>query len=678
MGRSLPASSDTMARSWPGWVDPALVALLTVLVFLPGVFGTFVNWDDERNFLQNADYRGLGWPQLRWMLTTSHMGPWAPLTWVTLGADYLLWGMNPRGYHVTSLLFHAGGATLFLLVARRLLAAGLGTPPHPALSPTGAEGAAAPSPLREDGGGEGAAIRIGAVGAALLFALHPLRVESVVWITERRDVVSGVFYLLTVLAYLAAVGRRAAGRGLGGFYWTSLGCFVLAVLSKSMVVSLPVVLLILDVYPLGRLGGRAGWTGAAARRVLAEKIPFLLVAAAGAAVAFLALRPWGNLLSLGDFGPAQRAAVSVYGLAFYLWKTLVPIGLSPLYALPRSVDPLALPFVFSGVVVLALSAAAVIMRRRWPWLAAAWSAYVVTALPVLGVFQNGPQIAADRYTYLPVLGWALLGGAGLARCAGRWMVGAAGRRSAGAVLSAAVALLIALAALAARQALVWQDSVTLWRHAVALDPGSVRSRVHLGGALMGAGWLEPATRQFEAGLRLDPTDPEALIGLAATLGASGRGQEAVAPATEAARRRPGDAEIQYHLGEVLRLVGRREEALAAYRQSMRLRPRWPVGGYRAATTLAELGRTEEAVAALAEAQRVGRAIDPGDPEAERVTALVYARSDPIRAIEAWERYLSLMRRLPDPSLPEMARMMEAMVSLDALRRQEGAPAVSRP
>ena len=407
MGRSLPASSDTMARSWPGWVDPALVALLAVLVFLPGVFGTFVNWDDERNFLQNADYRGLGWPQLRWMLTTSHMGPWAPLTWVTLGADYLLWGMNPRGYHVTSLLFHAGGATLFLLVARRLLAAGLGTPPHPALSPTGAEGAAAPSPLREDGGGEGAAIRIGAVGAALLFALHPLRVESVVWITERRDVVSGVFYLLTVLAYLAAVGRRAAGRGLGGFYWTSLGCFVLAVLSKSMVVSLPVVLLILDVYPLGRLGGRAGWTGAAARRVLAEKIPFLLVAAAGAAVAFLALRPWGNLLSLGDFGPAQRAAVSVYGLAFYLWKTLVPIGLSPLYALPRSVDPLALPFVFSGVVVLALSAAAVIMRRRWPWLAAAWSAYVVTALPVLGVFQNGPQIAADRYTYLPVLGWAL-------------------------------------------------------------------------------------------------------------------------------------------------------------------------------------------------------------------------------------------------------------------------------
>ncbi|MBI3104645.1 MAG: hypothetical protein HYY95_03525 [Candidatus Rokubacteria bacterium] len=622
-----------MGRSWPRRGDSALVLLVTALVFLPGVFGEFVNWDDDRNFLQNLDYRGLGWANLRWMLTTSHMGPWAPLSWVTLAADYLLWGMSPRGYHVTSLLFHSASAALFLLIARRLLRA----------APPGAP--------------EGA-LRIGAVGAALLFAVHPLRVESVVWITERRDVVSGFFYMLTVLAYLRAVEGRLAGMRLGGRYWLSLGCFAAAVLSKSMVVSLPVVLLILDVYPLGRLGGRAGWTGAA--------------------VAFLALRPWGNLLSLGDFGPAQRAAVSVYGVAFYLWKTLVPIGLSPLYALPRSVDPLALPFVFSGVVVLALSAAAVIMRRRWPWLAAAWSAYVVTALPVLGVFQNGPQIAADRYTYLPVLGWALLGGAGLARCAGRWMVGAAGRRSAGAVLSAAVALLIALAALAARQALVWQDSVTLWRHAVALDPGSVRSRVHLGGALMGAGWLEPATRQFEAGLRLDPTDPEALIGLAATLGASGRGQEAVAPATEAARRRPGDAEIQYHLGEVLRLVGRREEALAAYRQSMRFRPRWPVGGYRAATTLAELGRTEEAVAALAEAQRVGRAIDPGDPEAERVTALVYARSDPIRAIEAWERYLSLMRRLPDPSLPEMARMMEAMVSLDALRRQQGAPAVSRP
>jgi tetratricopeptide (TPR) repeat protein len=195
---------------------------------------------------------------------------------------------------------------------------------------------------------------------------------------------------------------------------------------------------------------------------------------------------------------------------------------------------------------------------------------------------------------------------------------------------------------------------------------------------MGAGWLEPAAREFEAAVRLDPTDAEAQIGLAAALGASGRAQAAVAPAREAARRRPGDAEIQYHLGEVLRLAGRGEEALAAYRESFRLRPRSPVGGYRAATTLAEMGRAVEAVAALAEAQRVGRAADPADPEGERFAALVYARSDPARAIQAWERYLSLMRRLPDPSLLEMGKMLEAMVSLDALRRQQGAPAASRP
>ena len=653
MGGELLEAEGAMGRSWPRRGDSALVLLVTALVFLPGVFGEFVNWDDDRNFLQNPDYRGLGWANLRWMLTTSHMGPWAPLSWVTLAADYLLWGMNPRGYHLTSLFFHSASAALFLLIARRLLRAAQPGAPE-------------------------AALRIGAVGAALLFAVHPLRVESVVWITERRDVVSGFFYMLTVLAYLRAVEGRLAGMRLGGRYWLSLGCFAAAVLSKSMVVSLPAVLLILDVYPLRRLPGEGGWTGAAARRGMGEKIPFLLLSAAGGAAAFAALGPWGNMLSLEDFGVAERVAVSAYGLVFYLWKTLVPLGLSPLYAMPRPVDPLALPFVIAGAAVLGLSAAALMARRRRPWLAAAWCAYVVTALPVLGVFQNGPQIAADRYSYLPMLGWALLGGAGLSWCATRWIAGAAGKRRAGAALAATVVLVIALAALASRQSLVWQDSITLWRHAVTLDPGSMRPRVYLGGALLGAGWVGPAEREFETALRLDPSDPEALIGLAVTLALSGRAQEAVAPAREAARRRPGDAEIQYHLGEVLRAAGHREEALAAYRASSRLRPRLPAGGYRAATTLAEMGRAEEAIATLAEAQRVGRAGDPADPEAERVAALVYVHSDPSLAIEAWERYLSVMRRLRDPSLSETGKMMEAMVSLDALRRQQAAPAASRP
>ena len=642
-----------MVRSWPRSADLALVLLLSVVAFLPGVFGQFVNWDDDRNFLQNLDYRGLGWANLSWMLTTSHMGPWAPLSWVTLGADYLLWGMRPRGYHLTSLLFHSAGAALFLLVARRLLRAA------------------------QPGAPEGA-LRIGAVGAALLFAVHPLRAESVVWITERRDVVSGAFYMLTVLAYLRAVERRQAGAPPGVFYGASLACFAAAVLSKSMVVSLPAVLLILDVYPLRRLPGEGGWRGAATPRVLGEKIPFLLLSAAGAAAAFAALRPWGNMLSLEDFGVAERLAVSAYGLAFYLGKTLLPLGLSPLYSLSRPVDPLALPFVVAGAVVLGMSLAAVIGRRRWPWLGAAWGAYVVTLLPVAGLFQNGPQIAADRYTYLPTLGWALLAGAGLCWCARRWLAGAAGRGPAGAALAAAAVLVILLVALASRQSLVWQDSITLWRHAVGLDPGSMRPRVYLGGALLRAGWLDPGRREFETALGLDPGDPEALIGLAVTLALSQRAQEAVAPAREAARRRPGDAEIQYHLGEVLRLAGQREEALAAYRESSRLRPRSPAGGYRAAATLAEMGRAEEALAALAEAQRLGRATDPADPEAERAAALVHVHSDPARAVEAWERYLSLMRRVPDPSRREMGKMMEAIVSLDALRGQQRAPAGSRP
>ena len=639
------------ARSGPRRGDAALVLFLTTLVFAPGVFGEFVNWDDDRNFLQNPDYRGLGWANLRWMLTTAHMGPWAPLTWVTLGADYLLWGTNPRGYHVTSILFHAATAAFFMLIARRLLATARPAAPE-------------------------AAVRIGAVGAALLFALHPLRVESVVWITERRDVVSGFFYMLAVLSYLRAVQGRPGLRPHAGFYWASLASFAAAVLSKSMVVTLPAVLLVLDVYPLRRLPGAGGWTGPAVRRVLVEKIPFLLLSAGGAAAAFAALRPWGSLLSLADFGLPERAAVSVYGLAFYLWKTLLPLGLSPLYPLPRPLEPLALPFVAAGGLVLGLSALTVLARHRWPWLCAVWCASVITALPVLGVFQNGPQIAADRYTYLPMLAWALLGGGGLGRWAGRWLSGAAGRRSAGVALAASLVVLVLLAVLASRQSLVWQDSLTLWRHAVALDPGDAFPRVYLGGALLAAGQLGSATREFENAVRLDPANPEALIGLAVALSLSGRAQEAVAPAREAVRRRPRDAEIQYHLGEVLRVAGRRGEALGAYRESMRLRPRLPAGAYRAAVTLAEMGRAEEARAALAEAQRVARATDPGDPEAERAAALVYVHSDPARAVEAWERYLSLMRRVPDPILSETGKMIEAMLSLAVLRQRQGAPAAS--
>src|SRR5216117_1025474 len=360
----------TSAQRWIRWLAPLLVALVTVTAFLPTLHNQFVSWDDDKNFLENPDYRGLAWTNLRWMWTT-HLGHYIPLTWMTLGLDYLLWGMNPLGYHLTNLLLHAANAVVFFFVVRRLLARAL------------------PSPSEH-----GYALAVSAGVAALVFAIHPLRVESVAWATERRDVLSGLFYLLTILMYLRAREREERGRG---WYWLSVAVFVLALLSKSMVVNLPVVLLILDVYPLRRLGGALGWWSEPARRVYGEKIPFVLLAAAASAIAVMAQSSVHAAVSLAQLSALDRLAVAAYGLSFYLWKTIVPLNLSPLYELRPPVNPGATPFILSYGVILAISAIVLALRRRVPGLLAAWVVYVVVLLPVLGIVQSGPQIAADRY-----------------------------------------------------------------------------------------------------------------------------------------------------------------------------------------------------------------------------------------------------------------------------------------
>src|SRR3989441_8329744 len=277
----------TSAQRWVRWLAPLLVALLTLTAFLPTLQNQFVSWDDDKNFLENPHYRGLGWTHLRWMWTT-HLGHYIPLTWMTLGLDYLLWGMNPVGYHLTSLLLHAANAVVFFFVVRRILTLAL------------------PSPSEH-----GYALAVSSGFAALVFAIHPLRVESVVWVTERRDVLSGLFYLVAILLYLRACERGARGRG---WYWLSVAVFGCALFSQSIAGSLPVVLLILDVYPLRRLGGALGWWSEPARRVYVEKIPFVLLAAAASAIAVMAQSLVRAPLSLAQLSLPGRVAVSADGL----------------------------------------------------------------------------------------------------------------------------------------------------------------------------------------------------------------------------------------------------------------------------------------------------------------------------------------------------------------------------
>jgi Flp pilus assembly protein TadD len=570
----------------------ALVALAGLVAFLPALAGDFLDWDDRHNLVDNPDYRGLGWTQLRWMFRTAVLGHYIPVTWISFGLDYVLWGMNPAGYHLTNLLLHAANAALACLLAQRLLALGL------------PEGTETPG------------LTVGAAFAALVFALHPLRAESVAWITERRDVLSGLFYLAAVLAYLRYA--RPAGEARGRWYGAALGLFALALLSKSMAVTLPAVLLILDIYPLRRLPWPPRhWPSPPARGVLLEKVPFALLSAAASGMALLALARSGNMTTLQSVGLPARLSISVFSLAFYLWKTAVPLDLSPLYELPPQLDLLAWPFIASGVFVLAVTGLALRLGRRFPALLAAWAAYVVILLPVLGIVQNGYQIAADRYTYLAAIPWALMLGAAAAR-SWSWRPPLAGG------LAAAVSL--ALGLLAWNQAQIWKSSETLWTHALRTHPSSV-AHLNLGVALLARGDPVVALRHFREALRLRPDYPDAYSNIGLVLAERGDLDEAIRHFEEARRFRPRLAEAHRNLGLAFARQGRLPEAIQHYEEALRIRPAYPEARSSLGQALESQGRLQEALQHFVEAVRV----TPHSAEAHNDLGVFLARRRQVEA-----------------------------------------------
>jgi protein O-mannosyl-transferase len=487
----------------PRWLPPGLVLVVTLAAFLPTLGNGFASWDDALNFLDNPHYRGLGPTQLRWMFTTFHAGHYIPLTWLSLGLDYLLWGLHPAGYHLTSLLLHTATALTFYFLALRLLRVTL----PPATSP--------------------AALRWGAALAALVFAVHPLRVESVASATERRDVLSGLFYVLALLCYVKAATTTPgtpAARLHPRWYGLSLACFAAGLLSKSIVVTLPVTLLVLDVYPLRRLGGPAGWR---TPRPWLEKLPFFALSAVAAVVAFVAVLPLGNAQSLQGMPLLLRLLVSAYGLAFYLGKTLVPLDLSPLY--PLSFQVTWLQF----VALIGSACFAWACRRRWPAFTAAAFVYVVTVAPVIGIFQNGPQAAADRYTYLACLGWALLIGGALAR----WWPQ---RRILAPVASVWLA---AMAFLTWQQTSLWKDPIRLWSQAAVVTPGMRAAHFKLAQAYAQDSRMAEAIGAYREAMRLSgPSAPWGHVAIARLLEQSGLHEAARAEFAEALREDPTSRE----------------------------------------------------------------------------------------------------------------------------------------
>jgi Tfp pilus assembly protein PilF len=512
-----------------------LAALVTFAVHGRALWNGFVEWDDHANFLNNEHYRGLGWANVEWMLTTVLMGQWIPLTWVTLGADYLLWGMQPFGYHLTNLVLHAANAAVLVMVAHRLLGAALPSYPAPVL-------------------------RTGAVAAALFFGLHPLRAESVAWVTERRDVLSGLFFLLAVLWYLHACGIDTARRR--RFFALSVAAFGLACLSKSIVVSLPVVLLVIDIYPLRRLDGRpAAWLRGSQRWVLAEKAPYVVLGLGTAAMAVYAQVANRYLTPLDHLPVLDRIPVTLYSFWFYASRTVVPLALSPLYELPARVNLLEPHFVVAAAGVVASTAATIGLRRVWPAGLAAWCAYVVMLLPVSGIVHNGHQLAHDRYSYLSCLPWALLFGgaaAGILVLARREVVRPSVARAA---MAGGVVWLLGLGVMTFHQVAIWRDSESLWRYALEADDDCAICHSNLGMALYHQKLLEPAIEHYERSIALRPDRVRTHGSLGLALMASHRPDEAVPQFEKVLVKHPHDADTRVNLALALIQVGRREAAI---------------------------------------------------------------------------------------------------------------------
>ncbi len=527
------------------WLAPLAVAAAACVPFLPSLDGVFLHWDDDVNFLANPHYRGLGWAHVRWMFTSTLLGHYIPLTWLSLAVNHALGGMDPWGYHLGNLLLHAVNAALVYLVARRLLAAAPGR---------------APLPPR--------ALAVGAAVAALLFAVHPLRVESVAWITERRDVLCGAFYLLAVLAYL----RGVAGGGalVGRWRWAALAAFAAALLSKAIAMTLPLTLLILDVYPLRRWAASPGTVeGRSWRALVAEKAPFAVLAAAAAVGAVLAVDRGAGWTAYDDYGPGARAAMAAYSLWFHPSRLVWAHGLSPLYELPARIDPVGARFLLPALAVAGVTAALVALRRRAPGVLAAWAHSTVVLLPVSGLVHAGNQLAHDRYSYLSGLGFAVLAGAAVAwasasRARPIWLPGVA--------IAAAGMVLAMLGAASWRQSHIWLDSTSLWRAAVDADPACAICANNLGAALMVAvpadlTALREAERHLRHALALRPGYADAHRSLAALLANEHRYAEAEEVLLHLLRAAPRAPDAAARLAAVYEAQGRAEEALALRRRA---------------------------------------------------------------------------------------------------------------
>jgi tetratricopeptide (TPR) repeat protein len=518
----------------------AVALLLGLLVLIPyaQIAGHgFINYDDPEYVVENAYVNsGLRRHAILWAFTAVHSANWHPLTWISHMLDCELFGLDAGGHHLASLLLHAANTVLLFLVLRR------------------ATGAVWPS-----------------AAAAALFGVHPLHVESVAWVSERKDVLSTCFGLLSLFCY-AGFARGGGWRR----YGAALFFFACGLASKPMVVTLPCVMLLLDWWPLRRLR----------RRALIEKIPFFALSAASSAVTLYAQR---DAMPPAEMVPiALRLKNAAVAYVAYLGKAFWPQDLAVFYPLPDGIP--AASFLAALFLLAALSLATLYLARRRPYLAVGWLWYLGTLVPVIGLVQVGGQAMADRYTYIPLVGIfiaAAWGARDLLRLRPPLRP---------ALAAAALALIGALAFAAHRQAALWQDNLTLFAHAARVTARNHVAYDMLGVAMTAAGRYPEALEWVNASLRIKPRDASILNNAGFLMGRMGDPEAALRLYRQALEVDPRHAEALNNLGVLLARRGQFAEAIELYRRAIQAKPHDIDFHFNLGIALVESGRLAEGIA----------------------------------------------------------------------------------
>ena len=592
-----------------------LLAAVTFAVYWRALSCEFIDYDDPEYFAKNPHVlAGLNSSSIRWAFATFSSANWHPLTWLSLMLDATLFGSGAAGPHLTNALLHSANAFLLFWLLWRLTLE---------IWPSAA--------------------------AAALFALHPLHVESVAWVAERKDVLSGFFFLLTLLAYSS---YRSSQRGRAGrFYLLALFLFALGLMSKPMLVTLPFVLLLLDFWPLKRFTHRD--LRFATLRLGGEKIPFFLLSAASCAVTFIAQHKGGAVVGLTRLSLSLRVENAFVSYARYLGRTFWPFGLATPYPHPEFwlVNPLpglwSAGLVWFAVALFAgLTVAAAWCWRKFPFVTFGWLWFVGTLIPVIGLVQVGTQSMADRYTYLPLIGVFVACSWGMAAIQARWQLSPR-------LLAWLAALLFVLGAARTRdQIAVWQNDGSLFFHALTVTRNNYVACVNLGTWFSKNGQIKETLDCYNMALKMNPSDPDVIYDVGNAFAKIGYWNEAITQYRRALQITPKDAEILNNLGFALSATKQYAEAVASFEAALKLEPDLAGAHNNLATVLYMEGRYGEAVQHYREATRLA----PDDP-------LIYVNlgdtlvrlGQPAEAAQAYQKALQL-----NPDDPQIAAKLRAL------------------